>query len=244
MTRKQQLWALIVTSALTAFFQYIIQGSLATGANPMDFDPRFWQADRIFWGIRALIESWVVVYMFTTRTKKWYQEVILTILEIALLALIAFTLGPAFQALGAETTVYELLGRSYAVWAYAIGAYTSLMMAGAGIAYKIQPFDIEEKAKEAPQVVVEEERERSEYADWPERDAEARHERIVQFVEDHGPDGISKVEIWDAIWNGRKGSDSSKYRDIAVLVKEGRLRDVNGSDSNRVALPMREAGAF
>lgn len=155
MTRKTQLWALIICSAVTAALQYAIQGTMATGGDPLQFSERFWFIDRALWGVRALIESWVVIYLFTTTVtasspwSKALQEIMLIVLEVALLALIAFTLGPVFQALGAQETVYDLMGTGgYANWSFAIGAYTSLMMAGAGLGYKIQPFDIvkEEKA--------------------------------------------------------------------------------------------------
>lgn len=149
MTRRQQLWALIVCSALTAALQYIIQGAFATGGDPATFSDLFWFFDRALWGIRALIESWVIIYLFTTSVggrgfiHRLFLEAILLMLEIGLLALIIFTLGPAFQALGAKTTVYDLMGMGrYAGWSYGIAAYTALMMAGAGIAYKIQPLDI------------------------------------------------------------------------------------------------------
>lgn len=149
MTRKVQLWVLIFLSAATAAFQYMIQGTMATGGGPGDFTTTFWAADRALWGIRSLIESWIIAYLVTTMTKKWYQEILLLVCEIALLALLAFTLGPVFQALGAQISVYQLLeSGNYSQWAYAIGMYTSLMIFGASIGYKIQPFDIKEEAME------------------------------------------------------------------------------------------------
>lgn len=160
MTRKQQLWILVLCSAITAALQYVLQGSMATGGDPATFSPAFWVADRALWGVRALIESWVVIYLFTTTTTSssaWiraFQEIVLLVLEVALLALIAFTLGPVFQALGAKTTVYALMGAGgYTNWAFAIGLYTSLMMAGAGIGYKIQPWDLKEGVRKVEPTV-------------------------------------------------------------------------------------------
>ena len=157
MTRKQQLWILVLCSALTAALQYTLQGTLATGGDPGDFSPAFWFVDRALWGVRALIEAMVIIYLFTTTTSskgitKVFQETTLLVMEGMLLALLGYTLGPIFQALGAKTTVYALMGVSkYATWSYAIGLYTSLMMAGAGIGYKIQPWDLKEKAPGEPE---------------------------------------------------------------------------------------------
>lgn len=119
--------------------QYVIQGASATGGDPSGFSSWFWTADWALWAIRALVEAWIVVYVFTTTAKTTGQKIVLGLLEIGLLALITFTLGPALQALGMGKTVYEIIGKRYGIWSHAIGAYTSLMMAAAGFAYQIQP---------------------------------------------------------------------------------------------------------
>jgi len=152
LTRRNQLWFLIFLSAFTAAAQYVIQGVESTGGDPRGFPWYFWVIDYSFWALRALVESWVVIYLFTTSAKGILRNVILTGLEIALLALITFTIGPALQAVGRGVPVYELLQENYGKWQYAIGAYTGLMMAGTGFAYKFQPHDmpdLEEKYAEA-----------------------------------------------------------------------------------------------
>lgn len=147
LTRKRQLGALIVLSALTAAAQYVIQGSISTGADPREFPPLFWYIDYFFWAFRGLVEAWVVIYLFTTNVKGVFKNVVLTALEVALLALITFTVGPALQAVGQGVPVYTVLEELYGTWQYAIGAYTALMMAGAGFAYKFQPFDLPDEGK-------------------------------------------------------------------------------------------------
>ena len=155
LTRRNQLWILIFLSAATVMLQYVIQGASATGGDPSGFSSWFWIADWSLWAVRALVEAWIVVYVFTTTAKTTGQKIVLGLLEIGLLALITFTLGPALQALGMGKTVYEIIGGRYGIWSYAIGAYTSLMMAAAGFAYQIQPWEtmpkeqlvISEKAK-------------------------------------------------------------------------------------------------
>ena len=100
MTRQRQLWALIFLSALTAAAQYVIQGSISTGADPREFPPLFWYADYFFWAFRGLVEAWVVIYLFTTNVEGLGRNIVLTALEVLLLALITFTVGPALQAVG------------------------------------------------------------------------------------------------------------------------------------------------
>ena len=141
LTRRNQLWILIFLSAATVMLQYVIQGASATGGDPGGFSSWFWIADWSLWAVRALVEAWIVVYVFTTTAKTTGQKIVLGLLEIGLLTLITFTLGPALQALGMGKTVYEIIGEGYGVWSYAIGAYTSLMMAAAGFAYQIQPWE-------------------------------------------------------------------------------------------------------
>lgn len=57
MTRKKQLWLLIILSALTMAIPYAIQGALSTGTTPSQIHPNVYVADRIAWAIRALVEG-------------------------------------------------------------------------------------------------------------------------------------------------------------------------------------------
>ena len=142
LTRRNQLWVLIFLSAATASLQYTLQGALATDANVELFPDVFWIADYAAWALRALVEAWVVVYVFTTHTKGKLQGLVLVCIEIALLALITLTLGPAFRAIGARERMYVSLSYGgFWLWNYGVAAYTSVMMASAGIAYRMQPED-------------------------------------------------------------------------------------------------------
>jgi len=126
--------------------QYAIQGAAATGHNPAaEFTRQFWVMDWILWALRALVEAWVVVYVFMTTPQSTMQRIALTAFELILIAIITLTLGPALHALGAGKTVYEVLGRGHLAWEYAIAAYTSIMMGAAAFAYQFQPFDIKEE---------------------------------------------------------------------------------------------------
>ena len=142
LSRKEQMWWLISLSALTALAQYVVQGALASGHSPADFYPAFWYADYALWGLRAIIEAWAIVYLFSTVAKTWWQNTLLIAFEIALIALITLTLGPALRALGLGLQMRESLqGGWFTAWNFGIAAYVSLMMAATGTAYKVQPVD-------------------------------------------------------------------------------------------------------
>jgi len=139
MSRKNQLWLLIILSAATAMSQYAIQGALIAPGSTQALPPAFWTIDIVLWSIRALVESLVIIYLFSTTPQTRTQGVMIAILEVALVALITLTIGPALLA--ARTG--ELPGYILGVfpWEYGLAAYTSLMMGSAGYAYRVQSSD-------------------------------------------------------------------------------------------------------
>jgi len=140
MNRRNQLVLLIVLSALSAVALYVLQGALATGADLSEFPPWFWMLDYCLWGARALIEAFVIVYLFSTEPKTTWQGVVLGILEFALVALITLTVGPALRAIGMGVTLRDSLSPLlYSAWTFGIAAYTSLMVGAAGYAYRVAP---------------------------------------------------------------------------------------------------------
>ena len=139
-TRKNQLWALIILSALSAASQYVIQGALAADADLDAFPQWFWVMDFIFWGIRALIEGAVIVYLFSTQGNDKIQRIILGFFEVALIALITLTVGPSLRALGMHQPLRESVPpAAYWLWTFGLAAYTSLMIGAAAYAYRVQP---------------------------------------------------------------------------------------------------------
>lgn len=148
MTRQRQLLWLLFLSGFTATAQYTVQGVLASAHNPLDFPQWFWVLEFIFWGARALLESWLVAYLFVTATPKLGQKLVITVWEGVVLVLIFFTVGGALRALGYamlndyQSVMLESLKEPfYTYWSYAIGGYTATMMAAAGTAYRTQPTD-------------------------------------------------------------------------------------------------------
>lgn len=153
MTRKNTFYLLIFLTGITAVAQYVVQGVLATTHNPLTFPDWFWIAEFSLWGGRALIEAWIIAFLFSTESEKTSQKAIITIFEIVLLVMIAFTVGYSLRAVGYATkegwtaTTYSMMLESlkepgFTYWTLGIGAYTAIMMAAAGTAYRVQPFDI------------------------------------------------------------------------------------------------------
>ena len=66
MNRRTQLWWLIGLTAVTMAPQYGLQGWLATGGNPADIADQFLYIDAMAWAIRAIIEAWALVFLFST----------------------------------------------------------------------------------------------------------------------------------------------------------------------------------
>ncbi len=140
--RQRRLTQLIALSALSAVALYVVQGALATGADVKAFPAWFWVLDYVLWGARALIEAAVIVYLFTTTPTTRAQSVTLAVLEIALVGLITFTVGPALRAVGLGSAMVDsVTPAAFTAWSFGIAAYTSLMVGAAGYAFRVQGDD-------------------------------------------------------------------------------------------------------
>jgi hypothetical protein len=155
MNRRKQLTWLVVLSALSALAQYIIQGAMASGIDATEFHPVFWIADYGLWGLRAIVEATVIVYLFQTQANTTAQRIGLAALEFTLIALIAATLGPALRAVGYGATMLASLGEPwFTLWTFGVASYTPLMMGAAGFAYKVQPHDAPVTSMDAPPITT------------------------------------------------------------------------------------------
>ncbi len=143
MARKAQLWCIILLTAITMMPQYALQGWLAFGGSPATTDP-FWinlaKADPWAWSLRALVEAWALVYLFSSdpeseQDKKWLAR-----FEVALIALITITLGPALAATGQSKSMKEWLSFTpfYWLWNFAIASYAPLMLGAVGFAFRLE----------------------------------------------------------------------------------------------------------
>jgi len=154
MNRVKLMWIIMIASAVTGVAQYVLMGVTGYNHDPQTFSWWFWVVEFCLWGVRALVESICVGYIFMTIATRWQDKLSLSLFETVILLEIAFTVGIMTAAVGSSKTIYtmlaELSGQYYFAWAFAMGAYAPLMMAGSGIAFRIQPVS-------AGQVVVNEE---------------------------------------------------------------------------------------
>ena len=129
---------LIYLAALTGAAQYVIPGALASGATLASFPTWFLIADYALWAVRAFVEASVIVALFQVEPKTARHSRLLLAFEVALIALITLTLGPALYALGRGLTMAATLGAgAFLAWNLAIASYAPLMMAASGAAYRV-----------------------------------------------------------------------------------------------------------
>lgn len=224
--RRKTLERLLLLSALSAASLYIVQGALATGADVSTFPQVFWVIDYALWGFRAIIEASVISYLFVTKAETKTQSALLLALEVSLIALIALTIGPALRAVGLRQSMVDSVTPTvYTLWCLGIAAYTPLMMAGAGYAYKVQP------SEQEPVDVAQIERERDEAlekvrlaelgvdelrASIPLLNALPQQAKALMHLHRHG-NGMKAAELAQAVGV----SLSAAQRALTALRKEG-----------------------
>lgn len=146
-SRQTQLWILILLSAATMIIPYFLQGSLSSGKSPNSVSDTVWLWDHIAWSIRAIVEGLVISYIAVTKTDNQKDNIILWSLKVALIALIAFTLGPVMYASLNSLKMSEALNEIVQwLWAIGLASYMPLMVLGASYAYKVQPDDNEDQS--------------------------------------------------------------------------------------------------
>lgn len=135
----RRLTVLVFLAAASMVLQYAAQGALAAGFNPREFGDWFWYADAVLWGLRALIDAAVIVSLFQTQARNARDARLLAAFEVAMITLIAATMGPALVAIARSQSIDATLPPTLRwVWAFLIAAYSPLMIGAAGTAYKIQ----------------------------------------------------------------------------------------------------------
>jgi len=141
LTRSNALWTLVIATAVTGALQYVIQGVLVTG-HRADFLSEtygnvFWVVEGWFWAIRMIVEATVIAFVFSTKTSDERQVKLLNFFEVALIALIALTLGPALAVTGYNLTMREVLPTwAYWAWSFGVASYIPLMLGAASYSYK------------------------------------------------------------------------------------------------------------
>ena len=143
---QKTLGLLIILVAVTMAAQYALQGWLTAGKSPETIHNLFWIADALIWSARALVEAFVLFYLFSTPT----NSRLLTFFEIALVVLIVVTLGPVLAAVGQGQPMSEALPVvAYWLWSFAIASYAPLMIAAAGFAYRMRVQGVQAEAQVA-----------------------------------------------------------------------------------------------
>lgn len=142
MNRSNQLWSLMILTSVTMVTPYSLQGFLQHNA-PADVADLVWTIEAVSWGLRAVVEVWAVVYLAQTVTKNWGQTVVVWSLKLALIALIAATLGPVIATIGYDQHIRVTTGDNFWYWAFGLAAYAPLMMAAAAVGYKIMPHNVD-----------------------------------------------------------------------------------------------------
>src|SRR3990167_9864775 len=142
MNRKQQMWWLSGLTAATLVGQYIMLGNTGVGATPDQLPSWFWIAEKALWGLRALVEVGVVVYIGMTQTNDPRQKTLLWVFKGGLIMLIVATVGPIWAAHSLGETITTILGRGGVIaWGMLLAGISATMLAGVSYAYRVQPYD-------------------------------------------------------------------------------------------------------
>lgn len=134
--RTQMKWLI----ALTATSLMPVYGLLGYQTGPhgaKDVWAIIWTIEAVAWSLRALIEAWAIVYLFSTNTTNKKAQRQLTIIEIALIALIGLTVTLLVVANKNSQSINELWWPLFWLWAASVASFAPLMFAGVGIAYRV-----------------------------------------------------------------------------------------------------------
>lgn len=135
--RTQMKWLLGLT-ALSLVPVYILIGWQTSGHGPDTVMPLFWVVEAGAWGLRALVESAALIYLFQTVTDSARAAKILVAFECALIGLVALTVGLVIIANGNGAAISTgLPAPLYWFWSFGVAAFAPLMMGSVGFAYKV-----------------------------------------------------------------------------------------------------------
>lgn len=187
----QMKWILGLT-AISLVPIYVLLGWQTGGHSPDNVIPVFWLVEAGAWGLRALVESAALIYLFQTISKSR----ILVVFEVALISLIAVTVGLVIIANGnGQALAQGLPGPLYWFWSFSVAAFAPLMMGGVGFAYKAH-----EVVQPAPSELVKLQTQVAELAEavkaarTTERTV-SRRERVSQLK----GEGLSQTKIAEAL---------------------------------------------
>jgi len=146
--RNQMQWLL----ALTALSLVPVYGLLGwqTGPHGPDSVPGIiWIIEAVAWSLRALVEAWALIYLFSTHTTNQKSQRILSIIEVALILLIIVTVTLLVVSNKRGVPTNDLPVSLFWIWAICVASFGPLMLGGVGIAYRVH------EIPEVQQVIVE-----------------------------------------------------------------------------------------
>jgi hypothetical protein len=137
-TRRVQMVWLLGLTALSLVPIYILIGWQTGGHGPDTVIQVFWVIEAGAWGLRALVEAWALVYLFQTVADSARANKILIAFEVALISLVALTVGLVIIANGNRLAIANgLPAPLYWFWSFGVAAFAPLMMGSVGFAYKV-----------------------------------------------------------------------------------------------------------
>jgi hypothetical protein len=141
-SRKMLMAILATLTAVTLIGQYVLLGVTGLGETRATLPGWFTQFELVLWGMRALVEIAVVVYIGMTATDNKRQERILWAFEFVLIAMIVITVGPIWASSALNTSIQEIMTYwGVVIWGGLLAGISATMLAGVSYAYKVQPTD-------------------------------------------------------------------------------------------------------
>jgi hypothetical protein len=141
-TRRGQMVWLATLTAITLVGQYVMLANFGFGNVATELPWWFLIGEKSLWGLRALVEVAVVVYVATTTPNDKREARALVWLEVLLIGLILVTVGPAWISAALEQSILSTLS-VYGVyaWGLSLAGISATMLAAVGYAYRVQPVD-------------------------------------------------------------------------------------------------------
>lgn len=143
-TRRTQMKWLIALTAISLMPVYGLLGWQTGPHGAKEVWAFIWTIEAIAWSLRALVEAWALVYLFSTNTQD--QKAVRTLhwIEGALIGLIAVTVTLLIVANKMNQSINELWAPLFWLWAISVASFAPLMFAGVGIAYRVHNEPIKE----------------------------------------------------------------------------------------------------
>lgn len=136
-SRRTQMKWLIALTAISLMPVYGLLGWQTGPHGAKEVWALIWTVEAVAWSLRALVEAWALVYLFSTSTDDQKAIRALRWIEGALIGLIAVTVTLLVIANKSNQSVSELWGPLFWLWALSVASFAPLMFAGVGIAYKV-----------------------------------------------------------------------------------------------------------